>query len=988
MDEITNKNAGSQGQNIRVNGNIAVNRPVTQDPLMRTQQARVGVNNITSPQKMHNNVREAHMQNRHKQSQNFSHADKTIKMLDRVIAVCVFMLFFGLPLFFVNISYQGIGFEKQYYFYLWTFVGIVSMIARGMMGGKIEIRRTSLDIPIGLVWIAFLISAIFSVDKYHSVFGFFGSPINGLIGVTALVFVYYLVVSYISKERIMIMWWAIIASGSIVTLWSFLATMRLTGDSLLRYIPASLTGSFSSLAIFLGMMLPMLIMSFAIISGDVRSSKRAKIVVALLAIVTLLNVVTLSILFGYVKWFVIIAAIGLLLVFVISRSVQVSQKTIIITIGVFLILFGFKIWGQPIIMRTEIQSEASIPYNLSFAIMKEAIKDKPLIGSGPGTYGYDFSLYRPKELNKVGQYDMRFFADRGVFFESVSTVGIIGFVALALVVLTYVNTVIHAFVRSKDEEIKIVSIGLFISSIIALLYGLFWSFDGTIIIYGLLIGALLIGILRGSLDATQDSKFTLSMSASPQHALSFAFLSILVAVGVIYGFVTLGKMFVADIYAGNALRARANSNFVASSTLFERAVRLNGQEGRYYTVISQYGLDLANVELAKPESERDAEAVKKYINGATGTASAGKELMPNDVLANETKGFILENSGGYVQGALAMSMSAYQRASELEPQNPYLDIAIGKLKLVEAQSKAEDAVEEKKALIAEARTLFELAKEKTTFEYESAGQSLSLFAPAHYYLSVVDEALGNVDASIESMTMALQVTQLSGAEDEQKLLSRQINYGFNLARLLQVRGTEDDMANAEKLLLQIIGVNDQEINSHLNLGLLYERTNRKDKAVEEYKKIMAILPETDEKARENIQNLIDTVEQGGSNIDTKSQDAGAQKESAITDQGQKEKLEVLILQGQGGGEDATRSKILLTQGGFDSQVREESAQYSGVIVMYDGKADRAQVKKIEDALRVEFKTVKSERNDEEVAKYNKSVVVTIGSTTQEPQNNQ
>ena len=248
MDEITNKNSGQygnrgvQGQSVRVNSNVTVNRPSVQDPLARvTPQTRVGVHSTTATRQEHTNARETHAQNRQKNTQSFSHTETTTKMLDRVIAVCVFMLFFGLPLFFVNISYQGIGFEKQYFFYLWTFVGTVAMIARGMMGGKIEIRRTSLDIPIGLVWCAFLLSAIFSVDKYHSVFGFFGSPINGLIGVTALILVYYLVVSYISKERIMIMWWAIVASGSIVTIWSFLATMRLTGAKLLLYIPASLS---------------------------------------------------------------------------------------------------------------------------------------------------------------------------------------------------------------------------------------------------------------------------------------------------------------------------------------------------------------------------------------------------------------------------------------------------------------------------------------------------------------------------------------------------------------------------------------------------------------------------------------------------------------------------------------------------------------------------------------------------------------------------
>ncbi len=985
MDEMTKR---SQNNNVGQGKSIPVNHTQT----MQTRGRDGAVRRRTSVRSQQNfgstQSRQKYFAQDKKNQNNNAQSEKTISLLDKVVATCIFMVFFGLPLFFLSVTYQGISFEKQYYFYFWIFIGVIAWSARGVLGGKIEIRRTTLDIPLGILWIVYVLATFFSVDKYHSFFGFFGNPITGLISVTAIILAYYLIVSFISKKRVMVLWWAIVASGSIVTLWSFLVTMRFVPDKVLQYIVPSLTGSFTSLAAFLAMLLPLFIISVTFADRLSGNKLKQRIINIFLFAITIVNLVTLSVLFGYVRWYVVIVAIALLLVFVISRFIEVSQKTSVLAIITFFMLIGLLIFGQPMFVRTAIQPEATLNYGLSFNIAKEAVKNKPMLGSGPGTYGYNFSLYRPKELNQGGRYDIRFFSDRGILLESLSTIGIIGAIALIVMSLTYISTVIHAFMRSDEEMTKIVALGLFISSFMALLYALLWAVDGIIILYGILIAAVTIGLLREGAGDGSDNKLTLSMSSTPQNALSFAFLSILVAVGVIFGFVTLGKIFVADVHAGNALRARATNDFEKSSMRFEKAVRLNSQEGRYFTIISQYGLDLANIELSKGENA-NKDAVAKFINSATGAALAGRNLMPNDVLANETAGFIYENSGGYVNGALSAAIGSYERASELEPQNPYLDIALGKLKLMEAQAKDKDAVEEKTAIIEEAKKLFESARDKTMFKFES--QEVSIFAPAYYYIAITQEALDNIDESITNMTTALRVTQLDRSLTQQQILSRQINYGFNLARLLQVRGTDSDNKNAEDLLKQIIGVNDKEVNSYLNLGLLYERTGRSKEAVDEYKKILIILPEDDKKSRENIQGLIDTIEQGGSNVDVnKKQDVNdgisdEDAKAATVEEVVKERKSLLIVSGKNSEDDAQKGLGLFDENDYDltKDIRNEDREIEGVVIMYSGDTKQDDVESVKKILQKEFDDIQLERNDEEVSKYNHDVVVVIGSSKKE-----
>ncbi|XLQ19976.1 MAG: hypothetical protein ACKUBY_05340 [Candidatus Moraniibacteriota bacterium] len=948
--------------------------------------AMQGGNNVQSSSRM---VNRQGARTANKKESSTQDSKKMINILDKVVSVCIFMLFFGLPLFFINMTYQGISFEKQYYFYFWVFIGVIAWAARGVMGGKIEIRRTSLDIPIGIFWMVYVLATIFSVDKYHSFFGFFGNPINGLMSVTAIILAYYLVVSFATKKRVMLMWWTIVISGSIVTIWSFLATMRFIPQNLLDYIIPSLTGSFTSLAAFLAMMLPIFIISTSLIGKSASvSGAKEKILTALFFIITAINLMTLSLLFGYVKWYIVIIAVALLLVFTVSKFVKVSQKTSMLAIISFLIIVAFYIFDQPILTRTAIQPEASVKYSLSFDVVKDALKNKPIIGSGPGTYGYNFSLYRPEKLNESGQYDIRFFSDRGVLLESLSTIGIIGALALIVVCLSYISNVVHAFMKVEDEDIKVISLGLFVTSVMAMLYVMLWSVDGFIVVYGVLVAATTLGLLRSGMS--NDTKLVLSMSSTPQNALTFAFLSIMVAVGVIFGFVTLGKMFVADVHAGKALKARAEQNFEESSKEFTKAVSFNDKEGRYYTIISQYGLDLANIELAKGDSA-NKDSVSRYVKSAAGTAAQGRDLMPNDVLANETAGFIFENSGGYINGALNSAISAYEAARALEPQNPYLDIAVGKLKLMEAQSSGDEAIDEKNKLIQEAKELFESAKEKTTFE--DGEQEISIFAPAHYYIAITEEALNNIDEAIKSMMMALQITQMDRSLSQQQLLSRQVNYGFNLARLLQVRGSDEDNKNAENLLLQIIGVNDQEINSHLNLALLYEKTGRSDEALEEYKKILHMIPETDEKSRENIQGLIDTVEQGGSNVDaSRTQDVndGMDKAEDSLEENNEETVEdetqnisLLIISGNNSESDAEDGQKVLSSDGYEAEIRKEDRDISGVVIMYGGETDKGELKSIKEILERKFDKVESERNDEEVSTYNHDIVVVVGKTTEE-----
>jgi hypothetical protein len=166
--------------------------------------------------------------------------------------------------------------------------------------------------------------------------------------------------------------------------------------------------------------------------------------------------------------------------------------------------------------------------------------------------------------------------------------------------------------------------------------------------------------------------------------------------------------------------------------------------------------------------------------------------------------------------------------------------------------------------------------------------------------------------------------------------------------------------------------------------LLYEQTDRSDEAIAEYKKILEILPEDDEKARENIQGLIDTIEQGGSNVNVgdKQEDENIDEKVGTNDEDvtvqENEKVSILILSGDSSEQNANEGENILKEAGYDASVKNEDGDMEGVVIMYGGDIDKKEITSIKQLLQAKFSNVKMERNDEEVSTYNHKVVIAIG----------
>lgn len=774
---------------------------------------------------------------------------KTAKVFDGIITAVLVVLMFGVPLFFTGVSFQGIAFDKQIFFYACLLIGLVAWVSKGVMTGEMKIRRTPLDIPIILFWLFSIVTTVFSVDRWHSFWGFFGDPSRGFLSITALVLAYYLVMSHFNARRMALMFHSFLVSAAVVMLWTFLVAMKIKflPASLEQYAPISLIGSVSTLGLFLSLAVPLWVTALFLLhrDGSAVSSAKKKAWSVAIGLMLLLNLFLLLALYPFVNWVVMLGGLGFFLIYVLAQIVRPSESWTWVPMAVFVLLLIFLMIGPNSLTRANLPVEVTPNTKLSWEVAKESLKDNALIGTGNATYGYAFSLYRPQEFNDNSLYTLRFYQGTGLVFEALATMGVVGTVLMLVVWFSFLSIGLYLLTLDKTKN-KLASLGLWSVAVMLFIAGFMAPMNATIVILAVLLAALALGTLLME-SGSEERYLELSLRATPKFALALAFVFMVVSAGVAFLFVFMGKVLVADVAVGKVSRLAPSTETTVPAYI--RALRLYPQEGRYFTRLSQEYMALANAEGRKPEGERDVNRIAFLVREGVAASNRSKDLMPNDVLAVEAQGLIYENASIFATDALPRAEEAYRRALELEPQNPLFHIKLGQIKRLSGDGKPDGA--EKSALYEEAVSAFQMAVDRKPN-----------LAIAYYNRAVAEARLKRLDAAIESTRSALQYAPTN------------LSFKYNLGALHQLRNAEGDRDLAERLYKEVLTANERLIDVRLSLGLLYESTNRRDQALSEYEKILSYLPEDDgvapavKQTRTQVLQVIDNLRNGQGNIPT------------------------------------------------------------------------------------------------------------------------
>lgn len=121
--------------------------------------------------------------------------------LKTLIEYTFYFLLFTVPLIFLPGHVELFQFNKMILVYLSTVVITSAWVLRMIIRGKIFIRRTPFDIPLLLFLYSQILSTIFSIDPYTSLWGYYSRFHGGLFSTISYLLLFYSFVSNFSQSE-------------------------------------------------------------------------------------------------------------------------------------------------------------------------------------------------------------------------------------------------------------------------------------------------------------------------------------------------------------------------------------------------------------------------------------------------------------------------------------------------------------------------------------------------------------------------------------------------------------------------------------------------------------------------------------------------------------------------------------------------------------------------------------------------------------------
>ncbi len=606
-----------------------------------------------------------------------------------------------LPLIFVLFTTEYYETVKLVFLIVASSLLLIVWSLRWIFQGKVSFIRTPLDVPILLLLIIVVLATVFTDTKNIAVYGNFPRIHGSLISWVTYILFYFIAVSQLrSKLQVVTVYYTLLGSSVIVALVTLLSYFGvyplgnlLAFTKVLNFTP---TGSSFSTVALLSLLLPLPLIS--ILRPNEHSSSLSKYL-PLPAAIVLASLFSLTIiLVGNLLSYVLLAVIfGLSIYLCRNNFSRTTAIFILIPIALSLFVLGLSYLPSgknlnPLQQkRLNFPQEIQLSFPTSWKVSASAFRDAPFLGTGPGTYLFDFSLYKPAEHNSNPNWNIRFDSAFNEFLQILATFGGLGFLALIFLAI-----VILVFARSRlaQKDDPFIT-ALAISSIIVVLLLIIHASTLVSIVVSLFILMLLVGAYKSSTGKTEE--LTLGIQASKLTDSELVsnliigdllplILIIPISIGLVYILWNGQKALLADYHHRIALNAAATNSLATYNNLV-RSEQLNPYIDLYHTDLAQTNFVIANAIAAQkgptPASpsgsltDTDKQNIQTLLSQSINEARIATSLSPQNAQNWEILASIYRQISGVAQNALSFSLDAYGKAIARDPLNPLLRLNVG-----------------------------------------------------------------------------------------------------------------------------------------------------------------------------------------------------------------------------------------------------------------------------------------------------------------------
>lgn len=757
---------------------------------------------------------------------------------DQIIKYCLYAAMFLTPLLFFPWTVYQVAWNKQFVLVVLVFVAAIAWLIKSIVAGEIQYTKTHFNFGFGALIVTTAISVILSDSRALGLWGATGAEVSSLLSVVTLSLLFFLVASFFKSEHEGVIPWIgliIVTSGAIVAI---IGILQMWGVWFLPWdftktVTFNTIGTSNVLALFFGFLFVVVFTGLHALSHPESHQSGIKDLVD--GKIKILGWIFLAVLFlalvGMRFWAVFMGiALMMLLIalFDVLRYGVAERRTFVLplvvaALSVFFALANFfPILGGNFLPAFRLPAEVMPSISASWKIITSTAQQgwqETLFGSGPGTFQYQYGLYRSSDLNATDFWGVRFAHAINALLTHVVEWGVVG---SAVFIIILAMTVWHVARQWRAQPI--LSIGLLYLILTLAVY------PQNVIIYFALF--MFLGLSVSPLFNTHARLGQIRLTGTPFRTFSFSLglmLLIMVAVSVLYVEV---QRYIASIYFNNALRVYTVTGDVEKVIpRLMTALDFDPRNDLYLQNISQaYLLRLGNLinRTQLPPAELQAQ-FSSDLGAAIQAAKRATEINPRDSQNWIALGRVYENVILLVPGAADLAVDAYVRAQQLEPHNPIIATALGRSNMLAGDylGRTNDRPGRDKAYAAAILAL------------EGAVQMKSDYTPAHFLLVQIYDRQGRVREAI------------ARAEAIRSLSPNDVGLVFQLGLLHYRVGR---YPNARVEFERAIELFPNYSNARYFLGLIYDRDGQRARALDEFEQIAKLNPDNAE-VRAIIRNL-------------------------------------------------------------------------------------------------------------------------------------
>ncbi len=610
-------------------------------------------------------------------------------------------------------------YETPKFLVLLTFTGLLFVLSslRYTTEGRVAFIKTPLDLPLLLLLVIAIVSTILASSPFVSLLGNQARPFPGLVSLVTLVIFYLVVVNNLRGIRnVRQLVYLLLGGGAILAVVTLLAYtgLKLLPDPWQHGTNFTPTGSSFTTAAVLAMLLPLVL--FDLLS---KSNLFSKVIGAVLLVLFGATIaLTGSGLTENTSWVAVAGALVALVLTWVYAKPNLTDKSLAFffaPLGIVIILVVLSFippvgnTKNPLFdLAKSFQQEVQLPIKDSWKISVSAFRDSPFWGTGPATYLFDFTNYKPLEFNNTKLWALRFDTSFNEYLNILATLGGVGLVALLFLSVLYLSSALKTLGENSatlegHTSAHRLSSALAISGIVFFVILALHSASLVLWIIGLTILAAFMSLNthKTSLPAwtKQDNlkalfarvanTVTPNMSSSEViNVDALPSILLIVALGLV-GFVSFFgvKLTLADYHHRLALNAVSQNDGIKAYNELIVAENLNPYSDLYRTDIAQTNFALANaIAVAKAPSkenpqgsltDQDRTNIQTLLQQSINEGRQAVALSPKSSVNWEILAIIYRQIAGVAENALLFSLDSYGKAIENDPLNPNLRLNVG-----------------------------------------------------------------------------------------------------------------------------------------------------------------------------------------------------------------------------------------------------------------------------------------------------------------------